>query len=51
MPDAESVAEESESVQVCAILSDVPAGGTVAIDAILTTSDGMIYLYSVYDIK
>ena len=42
MPDTASVAEESGSVQVCATLSDVPAGGTVAIYIMLATSDGMI---------
>ena len=42
MPDTASVAEESGSVQVCATLSDVPAGGTVAIDIMLVTSDGKI---------
>ena len=40
-PDAASVAEESGSVQVCATLSDVPAGGIAAIDIMLATSDGM----------
>ena len=44
VPDAASVAEESGSVQVCATLSDVPAGGTVAIHTIvMTTSDGMLF--------
>ena len=42
MPDTASVAEENGSVQVCATLSDVPAGGTVAVDIMLATSDGEI---------
>ena len=44
VPDTASVAEESESVQVCATLSDVPAGGTVAINIMLATSDGTIVM-------
>ena len=46
VPDTASVAEESGSVQVCATLSDVPAGGNVAIDIVLATSDGMIVVFS-----
>ena len=41
VPDTASVIEESGSVQVCATLSDVPAGGTVAINIVLATSNGM----------
>ena len=45
MPDTASVAEESGLVQVCATLSNIPAGGTVAIDIMLAmaTSDGIVY--------
>ena len=50
MPDTASVAEESGPVQVCATLSDVPAGGAVAIYIMLTTSDGMIVVFSEYRI-
>ena len=46
VPDTASVAEESGSVQVCATLSDIPAGGTIAIIIMLTTSDGMIVVLS-----
>ena len=46
MPDTASVAEESGSVQVCATLSNVPAGGTVAINIVLATSDGMSVVFS-----
>ena len=42
MPDTASVTEQSGSVQVCATLSDVPAGGSVAIYIMMTTSDGKI---------
>ena len=42
MPETASVAEESGSVQVCATLSDVPAGGAVAINIMLATNDGKI---------
>ena len=41
VPDTASVAEESGPVQVCATLSDVPAGGTVAIYTMLATRDGI----------
>ena len=41
MLDTASVAEESASVQVCATLSDVPAGGYVDIDIVLATSDSI----------
>ena len=51
MPDTASVAEESGSVQVCATLSDVPAGGYVAIDIMLATSDGMIVIFSVHEVN
>ena len=44
MPDRVSVTE-GESVQVCATLSDVPAGGTVAIYIMLVTSDGKIVVF------
>ena len=45
VPETASVAEESGSVQVCATLSNIPAGGTVAIDIMLAmaTSDGIVY--------
>ena len=46
MPDTAIVAEESGSVQVCATLSDVPAGGSVTIYIMLATSDGMIVVFS-----
>ena len=45
VPDVASVAEESGSVQVCATLSDLPAGGTVAIDVMLATTDGKIVVF------
>ena len=41
VPATASVAEESGPVQVCATLSDVPAGGYVAIEIMLATSDGI----------
>ena len=44
VPDTASVAEESGSVQVCATLSDVPAGGNVDIYIMLATTDGIIII-------
>ena len=46
VPDTAMVAEESGSVQVCATLSDLPAGGAVAINIMLNTSDGKIVVFS-----
>ena len=47
VPDRASVAKGSGLVQVCATLSDVPAGGyAVAIDIMLATSDGMIVVFN-----
>ena len=50
VPGTASVAEESGSVQVCASLSDVPAGGTVAINIMLATIAGKIVCSSMCSI-
>ena len=42
VPTTASVAEGDDTVEVCATLSDVPAGGTAfVVTVMLTSSDGM----------